>query len=150
MSEFGNEIVKALLKDLDHATKKKDKAVFQYALELMDTYNYRANKEGRDAVATPELEKWLLEGADDWSQYSYGGCSLIATYDIIERIGTDKQLRKYEEDGCAWHDSEGWLDDQTKYLIKAKTRIIKYYRLYKRNYISKYGKNETVNVPKIK
>ena len=60
-----------------------------YALELLEDF-----PEDQDFYASPADKKALLNGADDWSQYSWGGCSLIYDGDIAERLCTPSELKK--------------------------------------------------------
>ena len=61
----------------------------EYALELLEDF-----PEDQEFYASPADKKALLNGADDWSQYSWGGCSLIYDGDIAERLCTPSELKK--------------------------------------------------------
>lgn len=65
------------------------KGVKMYALELLadlpENYEIFGEKSDREL---------LLNGAKDWSQYSWGGCSLIYDEDIAERLCTPSELKK--------------------------------------------------------
>ena len=39
-------------------------------------------------------KKDLLNGASDWNQYSWGGCSLIYNSDIAERVCSPSKLKR--------------------------------------------------------
>ena len=54
-----------------------NKGVTLYALELLEEYQERVQYEGREAADCKEFKEWLLNGADSWESYSYGGSSLI-------------------------------------------------------------------------
>lgn len=81
-----------------------------YALELIEDYK------GGDAVPTKEE---LLNGAEDWAQYSWGGCSLIYDGDIAERLCTPTELRLTKNGEKAPNNREEWLDVQARALAKA-------------------------------
>lgn len=63
--------VDAYIKEL--ATKIED-------YDLVDKL-FNPNLSGKD------VEKILLNGAEDWQEYSEGGCSLIMNEDIAKRLG---------------------------------------------------------------
>lgn len=70
-----NEIKKELEARKDRSAWSKGVTV--YALELLEEYQERAAYEGREAADRAEFKAWLLNGADSWESYSYGGSSLI-------------------------------------------------------------------------
>ena len=74
------------------------RGVRAYALEILEGVLENLEwkeEEGQDAdFYTPkQLEKIALNGAQDWRQYSEGGCSLVCTRDIVDRLcnKTEKQ-----------------------------------------------------------
>ena len=64
-----------------------------------------------------------LNGARDWSQYSWGGCSLIYDCDIAERLCTPSELKKTRNGERRPNSGEEWLDVQARALRQAFTRI---------------------------
>lgn len=108
-----------------------NKAVTVYALELLDSLEEAVSGGYFDAedIAAPKLlEKALLNGADSWSQYSWGGCSLIYNADIAERVCTPSELKK--RNGGEWRPNscEEWLDVQARALFQACNRIKRHAR----------------------
>ena len=75
-----------------------------------------------------ELKKLLLNGAADWSAYSYGGCALVYDEDIARHYCTPSELRKVtHKDGTISERAnaeEIWLDVQARALYQA-ARLIK-------------------------
>ena len=75
-----------------------------------------------------ELKKLLLNGAADWSAYSYGGCALVYDEDIARYYCTPSELRKVtHKDGTISERAnarENWLDVQARALHQA-ARLIK-------------------------
>lgn len=73
----------------------------------------------------------LLNGADNWREYSYGGCALVYNVDIAARFFTPSELRRYMADG---HDAsmafrgESMLDLQARALRQAECVISRYAR----------------------
>lgn len=96
-----------------------DKGVTGYALELLnglDCETYK-NKE--------ELKKALLNGADSWEAYSWGGCSEVYNKDIAARLCTPSELKKSRNGERRPNSREEWLDTQARALFQAYNRIIK-------------------------
>lgn len=78
---------------------------------------------------TPEdiANKMLLNGAENWEQYSYGGCALIYDKGIAESLCTPSELRKVtRKDGTIRQNANGrenWLDVQARALFQANILI---------------------------
>ena len=86
-----------------------DKGVKEYALELLDEAQDPANLSWKS----------LLNGAQNWREYSWGGCSLIYDTDIAERLCSPSELKKCR--GGEWRPNrrEEWLDVQSRALDRA-------------------------------
>jgi hypothetical protein len=97
-----------------NATKARsawERGVKDYALELV---------ESAEVELTPEnLKTTLLNGARDWSQYSYGGCSAIYDADIAERLCSPSELKKKKGGDLQPNTRETWLDVQARALFQA-------------------------------
>ena len=100
-----------------------DKGVTVYALELLDEYRDLAEHEGRDAADRAEFKKWLLNGADSWEAYSWGGCSLIYDGDIAERLCSPSEYKRSREGERRPNSREEWLDVQARALYQAARRL---------------------------
>lgn len=76
------------------------------------------------------LEKALLGGAEDWKQYSWGGCALCYNKDIALHYCTPSELKKTDYGNKRPNKSEEWLDVQARALFQA-CQLIKeaYYTL---------------------
>jgi len=89
------------------------KAVKQYALDLIEDM--------------PDDDLYgshgLLNGAANWHDYSYGGCSLIYDADIAERVCSPSELKKTREGERQPNRNETWLDVQTRALHQAARMI---------------------------
>lgn len=102
------------------------KGVNAYALELLESLEEAASGgyfDPDDLNATKILEKALLNGASDWSQYSWGGCSLIYNGDIAERLCTPSELKKTRNGERRPNAREEWLDTQARALYQASALI---------------------------
>lgn len=75
-------------------------------------------------LLTPRmLRAALLNGAADWNQFSWGGCSLIYNEDIAERLCTPSELKKTRHGERRPNAREEWLDTQARALFQAYNLI---------------------------
>lgn len=106
-----------------------DKGVTVYALELVEQLTEAA--EGgyidptTDLMAPRMLRKALLNGADDWSAYSWGGSSLIYNGDIAARLCCPSELKRTRNGDRRPNSREEWLDTQARALFQAANRVYK-------------------------
>lgn len=86
-------------------------AVKTYALELLEEMegDYSAVK--------------LLNGAENWKAYSYGGNALIYDADIAERVCSPSVLKRKRGGRLAPNSLESWLDCQSRALSQAASLI---------------------------
>lgn len=107
------------------------RGVTAYALELLEEL-----KEGVDGgyisaddLNTPaDFSRALLNGASDWSVYSWGGCSLIYNCDIAARLCCPSELKKTREGERRPNSREEWLDVQARALTQAARVVRNAYR----------------------
>lgn len=116
-----NEIKKELEARKDRSAWSKGVTV--YALELLEEYQERAAYEGREAADRTEFKAWLLNGADSWESYSYGGFSLIYNGDIAERLCCPSEYKRTREGERRPNSREEWLDVQARALYQAACRL---------------------------
>lgn len=116
-----NEIKKELEARKDRSAWSKGVTV--YALELLEEYRERAAYKGREAVDRVEFKTWLLNGADSWESYSYGGSSLIYNGDIAERLCCPSEYKRTREGERRPNSREEWLDVQARALCQAACRL---------------------------
>lgn len=114
-----NEIKKALQERGDRSAW--DRGVTAYALELLEQYEENHGEEMTEKGK--DLEAVLLNGANDWSAYSWGGCALIYNGDIAERLCTPSELKKTKDGERRPNSREEWLDTQARALSQAFRRI---------------------------
>lgn len=91
-----------------------NRGVVRYAMELMN------DVDGKEVT-----EKNLLNGADNWKEYSYGGCSLIYDVDICRRLCSPSEIKKTKDGERRPNKQETWLDVQTRALYQAARLIMK-------------------------
>lgn len=110
-----------IIRNIIETTKTRsawDRAINEYALELLEEYE---NNYSADACAPCETD--LLNGARNWKEYSWGGCSLIYNGDIAERTCTPSELKKTRNGEKKPNRDEEWLDVQARALFQAAQRI---------------------------
>lgn len=94
------------------------RGVKAYALELLE--DLEAEEVGGPLSM---LENDLLNGAENWKAYSWGGCSLVYDQDIAQRLCTPSELKITRNGQRKPNAREEWLDCQARALYQA-TRLI--------------------------
>lgn len=100
-----------------------ERGVKEYALELLEGMEERAAWDDLIPVTFTQRKKWMLDGAADWSQYSWGGCSLIYDRQIAERLCNPSELKKTRNGERRPNPREQWLDTQARALGQACTIV---------------------------
>ena len=103
------------------------KGVKVYALELLESLEegiYGGYIDPADLESPELLKKAMLNGAADWAQYSWGGCSLIYDGDIAKRLCTPSELKRKRGGDLQPNSRETWLDVQARALYQAARWII--------------------------
>ena len=106
-----------------HDRSAWNKAVTLYALDLLDDVQEGADNMERLPLDGAELERWALNGANCWEQYSNGGCSICYDADIAARVCTPSELKRTDNGINAPNSRESWLDVQARALYQACNRI---------------------------
>ena len=94
------------------------RGVHAYAVELVEYLDDSA-----DLSNETLLRKALLNGADDWQQYSEGGCALIYDSDIAERLCSSSELKRCHGGERNPNARENWIDCQARALFQASRLI---------------------------
>ena len=122
------------IKELREAIEKEparsawDKGKKEYALELVEDLEEAIRGGYFDAANMADraaLKEQLLDGADSWSQYSYGGSALIYDGDIAERLCSPSEYRRSREGERRPNSREEWLDVQARALQQAANMIMR-------------------------
>lgn len=100
-----------------------ERGVTAYTLDLLDSLEEALDYYKEEPADRATLEKYLLNGATDWSQYSWGGSALIYDGDIAERVCTPSELKKTRNGERRPNSREEWLDTQARALYQAARRI---------------------------
>lgn len=99
-----------------------DKGVTEYATELAESLD----NWDKQPESVAELREMMLNGADDWKAYSWGGSSLIYNQDIAERLCSPSELKRVtNKNGLRDYPNsrEHWLDVQARALNQASRRV---------------------------
>ena len=91
-----------------------------YAIELLEEL-----PDDQEFYGSPADKKELLNGADDWQQYSEGGCALIYDGDIAERLCNPSEYKRTREGERQPNAREQWLDVQARALYQAAALIVR-------------------------
>lgn len=104
--------------------KRKDRsawgrAVTAYAIEILEDVDGET-----ELWNARQATKALLNGARDWREYSWGGCSLIYDAQIAERVCSPSEFRRCRGGERRPNASEEWLDVQARALYQASRRVV--------------------------
>ena len=103
------------------------RGVRKYALDLTETLEHAiiGGWMEEDDLNSPNLlRKGMLNGASNWSDYSWGGCSFCYDEDIAKRLCTPSELKKTRNGHRKPNATEDWLDTQARALAQACNLII--------------------------
>ena len=94
------------------------RGVKDYAIELLEEL-----PDNQEFYGSPADKKELLNGADNWHDYSWGGCSFIYDQDIAERLCSPSEYKRTREGERQPNPRENWLDVQARALFQASILI---------------------------
>ena len=103
-----------------------NKMVTDDALVMLETLAEAVNNGdfNLEEVFKPRvLREFLLNGARNWKEYSWGGCALIYDEDIARRYCTPSELKKTRNGQRKPNSTEEWLDVQARALLQAANRL---------------------------
>lgn len=72
-----------------------------------------------DVINAEAFKRLLLNGANDWRVYSYGGGAIISDFEIARRLCTPSEFKKRHKGDYAPSRGENWLDVQARALYQA-------------------------------
>ena len=96
--------------------------VKNYALYLVEqlTDSIDCGRFDAEDIRNPLLlEKALLNGESDWSQYSWGGCAYCYDWQIAEALCNASELKRTDGGRKKPNASEEWPDVQARALYQA-------------------------------
>lgn len=100
-----------------------DKGVSLYAWDMLDEIQERTEYEHKEPETTAQLKEYALNGAENWSQYSWGGSALIYNGDIAKRLCSPSELKKTRNGERRPNSREDWLNTQARALSQAYNQI---------------------------
>ena len=93
------------------------RGVVNYAIGLIDSVE-------KDNITLDDVRAGvLLNGAQDWHDYSYGGCALVYEADIAAALCTPSELKKTRNGERNPNSRENWLDVQARAPFQAERKI---------------------------
>lgn len=118
-----HELYLAVLNDCNEKPERSawGRGVQSYAVEIAETLADQAHEIEPTRAA---IEHIALNGARDWSQYSWGGCSLCYDEDIAKLLCTPSELKRKRNGALPPNSHEEWLDVQARALTQALRRVI--------------------------
>lgn len=119
-----HELYLAVLNDCNEKPERSawGRGVQAYAVEIAETLADRAHEVEPTRAA---IEHIALNGARDWSQYSWGGCSLVYDEDIARLLCPPSTLKRKRNGALPPNSSEEWLDVQARALTQAFWRVLR-------------------------
>ena len=101
------------------------RGVGEYAVHMLENLADDINHGWHDFPTTEkQLMAILLNGAHDWHEFSWGGCSLIYNREIAELLCNASELKKTNNGQRKPNATEEWLDVQARALYQASLRIV--------------------------
>lgn len=119
-----HDLFLAVLNDCNEKPERSTwaRGVQTYAVEIAKTLADQAHEVEPTRAA---IENIALNGARDWSQYSWGGCSLIYDEDIAKLLCPPSTLKRKRNGALPPNSSEEWLDVQARALAQASRRVFR-------------------------
>lgn len=102
------------------------RGVAEYTAELLETLSEAVEGgyfDTADLGNVSAVRKALLNGAENWAEYSHGGCALCYDTDIARRLCAPWELRRTRNGQRNPNSRENWLDVQSRALYQAAERI---------------------------
>ena len=122
------EALRAQINALHNARSAWGRGVYDYACDLLDELTETLCYAPESLDNENLLKRALLNGAPDWSQYSWGGGSFCYDADIAERLCRPSELKKTRNGERRPNAREEWLDVQARALYQAEQLILRAYR----------------------
>lgn len=117
-----HELYLAVLNDCKEKPERSawGRGVQAYATEIAETLADQAHEVEPTRAA---IEHVALNGARDWTQYSWGGCSLVCDEDIARLLCPPSTLKRKRNGALPPNSREEWLDVQARALLQACRRV---------------------------
>lgn len=117
-----HELYLAVLNDCNEKPKRSawGRGVQAYAVEIAETLADQAHEV---EPTRANIEPIALNGARDWNQYSWGGCSYCYDEDIAKLLCPPSTLKRKRNGALPPNSNEEWLDVQARALAQACRRV---------------------------
>lgn len=117
-----HELYLAVLNDCNEKPERSawGRGVQAYAAEIVETLADQAHEVEPTRAA---IEPIALNGARDWTQYSWGGCSYCYDEDIAKALCPPSTLERKRNGALPPNSCEEWLDVQARALMQACRRV---------------------------
>lgn len=120
-----------LAKAMQTLEQRKDRSAWSrgvtaYAVDMLQQIAdyYKDGYISADDLATcATVKAAALNGARDWSEYSWGGSALVYDGDIAAALCTPSELKKTRNGDRRPNSREEWLDVQARALNQAFGRV---------------------------
>ena len=123
---FGGLIRSCILKDIERLKGMRSawgKGLKVYMSEFIEDMSMGTFQELTQKANFKDFETLLLNGAKNWHDYSWGGCSLIYNEDIAKRLCNPSELKKTKDGQNRPNSHEDWLDTQKRALYQACRKL---------------------------
>lgn len=117
-----HELYLAVLNDCDEKPERSawGRGVQAYMDEIAHTI---ADQVYEVEPTRAAIEHIALNGARNWSQYSWGGCSLVYDEDIAKLLCPPSEFKRKRNGALPPNSCEEWLDVQARALAQACRRV---------------------------
>lgn len=127
-SEMKSEFHASPLTHVAEGVESTHSRAVAYAEMLLDAYLEICEYEVGNGRTAPDLSlKTLLNGADNWIQYSFGGSSLVDDADIAEAVLNSGQYQKWAYSD--WEPKKPLLELQAEYLERGYKILARVFNL---------------------
>lgn len=118
-----------IIKNLEEQTKNlKGRSAWNkgiinsYIPELIENLKEHT-KYNNEQITIQNLKTICLNGAENFSQYSWGGCSLCYNDDICETLCSPSEQKRTNYGNWRPNKNEDWLDVQARAIYQAFCKI---------------------------
>ena len=101
-----------------------ERGVTSYALDLLEKLREASDYHTGKGEPTKADECALLNGADSWGGYAWGGNGLCYNYAIAERLCSTSELKKTKDGERRPNRCEEWLDVEARALYQASRVLL--------------------------
>ena len=98
--------------------------VFDFIDYLQEFFSWNEGTQQAEILKDyKKLKSILLNGADNWEEFSYSGNALIYNYDIAKRLCTPSEFKKTKEGYHNPNSREDWCKCQARALTQAFNKL---------------------------